>query len=59
MERLVGVLQPGVEGRILRMRSEVTLEEQPHGIALQSQGWLDPNPDISQLQAAHNTLACI
>ena len=56
--RLVRVLQPGVEGCVLWVRREVPLKQEPHGVTLQPQGRLHPNPHVAQLEPTHDALSC-
>ena len=45
--------------RILWVRCEVALEQEPHGVALDAQRWLDANPDVTQLQPANQNSPCM
>lgn len=56
--RSVLMLQPLVEGCILRVRREVALEQQPHGVSLHSQRRLHADPHIAELHASHHKVAC-
>lgn len=44
---LVLLLQPLVEGGILGVGGQVSVKEQPHGVAFYPQGGLHPYPDIA------------
>ena len=56
--RAQAALQPEVECGVLRVRRQVALEEQAHGVALQAQRRLHAHPHLAQLQAAHHTAPC-
>ena len=45
------VLKPLVIGGVLRMRREISLEEQTHRITLDAERWLNSYEDVSQLES--------
>lgn len=53
------MLQPIVEGSILRVGSEVSLKKQAHGVTLYPQCRLYPYPHVPQLHATHQQVACM
>lgn len=56
--RLEAVLKPLVESSILRVRCQVPLKEQAHGVPFDAQDRLDANPDIAHLHPANQEVAC-
>lgn len=48
-----GVCKVVVKSCILRVRGEVAVEQQPHGVPLHSQHRLHPNPHIAHLHMRH------